>query len=208
MTQSARSKEVSSGYEEIAEWFDANRNKNLMEREYLSIILERTKAGGSVLDLGCGSGEPLAKYFIDHGFRITGVDIAPKMIAICKERFPAQEWMVGDIRYFHLNRKFDVLLAFDSFFHIQPDAQRRMFPLFRDHAAEGALLMFSSGPKEGEVYGTMAGIDFYHASLDTEEYRTLLNSHGFEVLVHKTEDPACGDRTIWLAQKTEKKKEP
>ncbi|MEZ0223628.1 MAG: class I SAM-dependent methyltransferase [Alphaproteobacteria bacterium] len=199
-----KTKEVADGYETIAEWFDANRTKNLMEREYLSIILERAKKHGSVLDLGCGSGEPLAKYFIDHGFSVTGIDIAAKMIAICNERFPAQEWMVGDIRDFHLNRTFDVILAFDSFFHIAPDAQRKMFPLFRDHAADGALLMFTSGPKEGEVYGTMEGIDFYHASLDTEEYRTLLNSHGFEVLVHKIEDPAVGERTVWLAQKTTK----
>lgn len=204
MTEKARSKEVSSGYEEIAEWFDANRTRNLMEREYLSIILERAKARGTVLDLGCGSGEPLAKYFIGHGFKVTGIDIAPKMIGMCKERFPDHTWTVGDIRNFSLNRTFDVILAFDSFFHLQPEAQRKMFPLFRDHAADGALLLFNSGPKHGEVYGTMEGIDFYHASLDTEEYRTLLNSHGFEVLVHKIEDPAVGDRTVWLAQKTTK----
>jgi len=202
MTLAARSKEVSSGYEEIAEWFDANRNKNLMEREYLSIILARAKQGGNVLDLGCGTGEPLAKFFIDNGFHVTGIDIAEKMISICKGRFPAQEWMVGDIRAFNLKRTFDVIIAFDSFFHIDGQAQREMFPLFRDHAAEGALLMLTSGDEEGEVYGNMQGIDFYHASLDAAEYQALFRNHGFNVLLHKTKDPATGERTVWLAQKS------
>jgi SAM-dependent methyltransferase len=198
---SGRSKEVSSGYEEIAEWFDANRVKSLFEREYLSAILARAKAGENVLDLGCGSGEPLAKFFIDKGFRITGIDIAPKMVEMCRKRFPSHEWIAGDLRNVSLRQTFDVILAFDSFFHLDPEAQRRMFPLFRDHAAPRALLLFNTGPSAGEVYGNMQGIDFYHASLDADEYRRLLREHGFDILMHKAEDPDCGGRTVWLAQR-------
>ena len=48
--------------------------------------------------------------------------------------------------------------------------------------------------------GTYQGEPLYHASLDSAEYRALLNAQGFEVLAHVIEDPNCGGRTIWLAQ--------
>jgi hypothetical protein len=92
------------------------------------------------------------------------------------------------------------LLAWDSFFHLCPDDQRRMFAVFRAHAAPFAPLMFTSGTSHGERIGAYAGQALYHASLDPAEYRALLGGHGFEVVAHQVEDPACGRRTIWLAR--------
>ena len=42
-----------------------------------------------------------------------------------------------------------------------------MFPIFRDHAAAGCALMFTSGPSAGEAIGSYQGEPLYHASLDT-----------------------------------------
>jgi hypothetical protein len=75
-----------------------------------------------------------------------------------------------------------------------------MFPIFRDHAAPGAALMFTSGWWHGEAIGGLRGERLYHASLNPEEYRTLLDAHGFSVVSHVVEDPECERRTVWLAQ--------
>jgi hypothetical protein len=91
-------------------------------------------------------------------------------------------------------------LAWDSFFHLTPDDQRRMFPIFAAHAAPGAALMFTSGPSQGEAIGSYRGDPLYHASLDPAEYTSLLNANGFSVVDRAVEDPACGGHTIWLAQ--------
>lgn len=48
-------------YEEIVQWFDGARTKTLMESEYLNLIVKSVPGGGSVLDLGCGTGEPIAQ---------------------------------------------------------------------------------------------------------------------------------------------------
>jgi hypothetical protein len=74
-----------------------------------------------------------------------------------------------------------------------------MFPVFRDHAAPRAALMFTSGPAHGEVIGAFEGEPLYHASLDPDEYRALLMAHGFRVVRHVADDPACNGHTIWLA---------
>jgi ubiquinone/menaquinone biosynthesis C-methylase UbiE len=65
-----RNKEkVYESYEEIVHWFDEARTKTLMESEYLNLIVKSVPAGGSVLDLGCGTGEPIAQFFINIPYR-------------------------------------------------------------------------------------------------------------------------------------------
>ncbi|MBN9262953.1 MAG: SAM-dependent methyltransferase, partial [Hyphomicrobium sp.] len=88
----------------------------------------------------------------------------------------------------------------DSFFHLTVEDQRAMFAIFRAHAAPGAALMFTSGPAHGEAIGSYCGEPLYHASLDADEYTTLLKANGFEVVAHVVEDATCGGRTVWLAQ--------
>lgn len=188
-------------YDEIALWFDANRGKDLMEKPYLDALLEPVGGQGCVLDLGCGTGEPLAAYIIGKGLRVTGVDGAARMVALCRERFPGMEWLHADMRGLALGRQFDAVLAWDSFFHLTQEAQRGMFPVFAAHAKKGARLLFTSGPEAGEVWGHMNGHEVYHASLDTAEFRALLEANGFAVLRHTVNDAQCGGRTVWLAEK-------
>jgi hypothetical protein len=119
---------------------------------------------------------------------------------MCRSRFPEQEWIVSDMRELSLDRRFEGLLAWNSYFHLCPDDQRSIFPIFRMHAAPGAALLFTSGPGHGEAIGTWHGEPLYHGSLDEAEYRSLLAQNGFSVVSHIVEDPSCGQHTLWLAQ--------
>lgn len=105
------------------------------------------------------------------------------------------------MRSLSLGRTFAGILAWDSFFHLQPGDQRRMFRVFRQHAAPDAALMFTSGPREGVAMGTFGGEPLYHASLDAAEYQALLDEAGFDVVSNVFEDPAMGGHTIWLARR-------
>lgn len=193
--------DVCGKYDRIAGWFDSNRGRQLTEREYLDIVAARLPAGASVLDLGCGAGEPLAGFFIRKGFSVTGVDGSPKMIALCRERFPGMSWLEGDMRGLSLGRRFDAVLAWDSFFHLSKEDQRAMFAVFGAHMNPEGLLLFTSGPEEGSRSGTMQGEDFPYSSLDAGEYRRLLAEQGLSVLLHNPDDPACGGHTVWLAER-------
>jgi SAM-dependent methyltransferase len=156
-------------------------------------------AGGAVLDLGCGAGRLVARWLMAQGFRVTGVDAAPEMIALCRGWCPDGDWIVADMRGLALGRRFDGVLAWDSFFHLDREAQRAMFPVFRAHAAPEAALMFTSGPSEGEAIGAYGGEALFHGSLDGAEYRALLAAEGFAVAAQRDKDPGCGGRTVWLA---------
>lgn len=187
-------------YERHARSFDRERGRSLFERGWLDRFRGVAGAGGAILDVGCGSGEPIARALIGAGHNITGIDSAETMIAICRERFPTQSWVVADMRSLALRRRFSGILAWDSFFHLTQADQRAMFAIFAAHAAEGCALMFTSGPRAGEAIGTYQGEALYHASLDPHEYRALLQANGFDVVDHVAEDAACGGHTIWLAR--------
>ncbi len=186
-------------YERHAHAYDEDRGRSLHERSWLDRFLSFVPPGGTILDIGCGMGEPIARYLMESGVNVVGVDAAPSMIALCRTRFPQSEWLVADMRDLALGRRFDGVLAWDSFFHLSMDDQRAMFARFAAHAADGAPLMFTSGPAAGEVIGSYRGEPLYHASLDPAAYRALLVSNGFTERAFVAEDPDCGGHTVWLA---------
>lgn len=188
-------------YQRHADAWSRDRGERLVEKVWLDRFLALLPREAAVLDLGCGSGVPVARYLIERGCRVTGVDAASAMIAMCADWFPEQEWHVADMRTLALSCTFDGIISWDSFFHLSQADQRRMFPIFKRYAASGAALMFTSGPSAGEQMGTLRGEPLYHASLDSAEYRQLLDENGFDVVAHVVEDPECGLHTIWLAKK-------
>jgi SAM-dependent methyltransferase len=187
-------------YQRHATDWDRDRGRDLFEKPWLDRFLALLPTGESVLDIGCGAGEPIARYLIERGCQMTGIDSSPALIGICKDRFPDQEWVIADMRGLSWDRRFDGILAWNSLFHLSPQDQRRMFPVFRRHARAKAALMFTSGRLHGEAIGTFQGEPLYHGSLDGAEYRSLLVQNGFGVVSDAVEDPDCGQHTVWLAQ--------
>jgi SAM-dependent methyltransferase len=193
-------------YERHARAWDADRNRyadpwNDKPWHDRFVVALQDVGAATVLDLGCGSGSPVATYMAERGLQVTGVDSSPTLISLCRERLPNHEWLVGDMRLLKLPRKLDGILAWDSFFHLTPNDQRGMFDVFARHAAPLAVLMFNSGPAYGEGVGAYRGDPLYHASLNPDEYTELLGSIGFEVVAQAVEDwQTGGGRTVWLAR--------
>ena len=105
------------------------------------------------------------------------------------------------MREINLQRQFDVILAWHSFFHLDHDSQRKMCKIFDADIKPRGILAFTSGEEEDEVWSDNGGQQLYHASLSTNEYENLLNENSFTVLLHKVRDPECGEATVWVVQK-------
>jgi len=178
---------------------------SFIERRWLRRLVEGAQSGSQAapraLDLGCGPGVPLAAYLSSKGCEVVGVDGAKNMIDLFRTNLPQATAICADMRGLDLATTFDLILAWDSFFHLSPSDQEGMFPVFARHAAPGARLLFTSGPGEGVAIGEVEGAPVYHSSQTPETYRAWLENAGFRVLSFVPEDPECGLHSVWLAER-------
>lgn len=192
---------VYEAYEKITDWYDLNRAEIPLETQFLNFIITCIPKSASILDIGCGTGNPIAKFFIEKGYKVTGIDGSQKMIALCEKRFPDQRWIEVDMRKLDLNEQFDLLIAWNSFFHLPHEDQRAMFKIFESHVKPNGILAFTTGSKHGEVWSENGGEKIYHASLSQEEYEELLIKHAFRKIIHTIKDPKSSDPCVWIAKK-------
>jgi SAM-dependent methyltransferase len=186
-------------YERHAAGFDRHRGKTLIERAWLDRLCAFVPEGGRILDLGCGAGEPVARYLIEQGYEVTGVDFAEPILDIARRRFPNQRWVHADMRALDLDDRFDGIVGWDSFFHLTMDEQRSLIPRLVQHLKPGGGLLLTVGPSAGEVTGTVEGETVYHASLSRDEYEALFNAAGLALAAYAAEDPDCDYHTILIA---------
>lgn len=188
-------------YERRAGQWDRGRNRQLIEKAWLDRFLARLRPGGRLLELGCGAGEPVGRYFLDQGFELTGLDYAQAMIDIAAARLPQARWLVQDMRALQLDQTFDGVCSWDGFFHLSVAEQRLLLPRLESLVAPGGAVILTVGPAHGEVLGTVAGESVYHASLSPEEYRQRLLGAGFDQIEFVAEDASCGGRSVLLASR-------
>jgi SAM-dependent methyltransferase len=122
-----------------AENFDAiyshrkGRFANLLDRIFRWDMYERYRytlesaepiAGRTFLDVGCGSGRYALEFARRGAKKVTGIDIAPSMIQICKERAQKEgltdrtRFFQGNPLGFHLAEKVDVTVGIGLFDYI------------------------------------------------------------------------------------------
>jgi len=189
-------------YENQAEVWDALRGRSLFEEAWLQRFSRRLPPGGTVLDLGCGAGEPIARWFLDQGFDVTGADFSTSLLNLARSRFPQQEWIEVDMRVLELARTFDGIIAWDSFFHLSAEDQYPVIGRITRHLKLEGVAMLTVGPEAGEVLGTVGGQQIYHASLAIDEYRAVFRSCGMEVIEFVANDPDCAGHSVLIARKT------
>lgn len=173
---------------------------NADERPHLERFAATLPHAAEVLDLGCGSGRPIAEWLIGRGFRLTGVDASPGLIARCRAAFPAHTWRVGDMRGLNLGRRFDGVLAWFSSFHLTAEAQDAMAAVYARHLRPGGVVMFIGGPRRGVAMGAWMGQPLYHDSLEPSEYRAGLEQAGL-IDIEEARLGADGAARVWTARR-------
>jgi SAM-dependent methyltransferase len=128
-----------------------------VEGDVLFYVEEAQKAGGPVLELGCGTGRILIPT-AEAGVEIAGLDRAPSMLAIARTKVarldPAVqrriELVKGDMRDFSLGRRFKlVTIPFRAFLHLLTgEDQRQALRRVRDHLElDGRLILNIFDPR-------------------------------------------------------------
>lgn len=203
MSGAPKPEDVKAVYDRMAVAFNTRRQNSEMEASWIARFVDPLPKGAEVLDLGCGSGEPVARTLLAHGCQVTGVDVSTKMLALAQGQFPQARWVQADMVQLDLGQRFDGIVAWHSIFHLTVAAQRRALPRILDHLKPGGVILMTTGLEEGESHGHVEGDIVYHASLDRAEYAAILEASGFKVLDFVAGDTSCGGANVWLAQRSD-----
>jgi cyclopropane fatty-acyl-phospholipid synthase-like methyltransferase len=177
-------------YDQIAEqWHSSERP--FRHRKYVDMLLQGLPPGDKILDLGCGTGRPIAEYLIRQDFRVLGIDRSAKMLEIAKRIIPEAEFIQGDMLDLELDEQFAAVIAWDSIFHVDRTRHREIFRKLRKLlTADGRLLLSAGGSGEAGCTSEMYGHSFFYSGYEPEETSDLLRSEGFEIVLCEVDDPS------------------
>jgi ubiquinone/menaquinone biosynthesis C-methylase UbiE len=173
---------VRTGYNKMGYLYNEirNREKNYLELDNLTTLLP---ASGHILDAGCGAGEPVAKYLVEHGFQVTGIDVSPRILELAKQQVPEGEFLEGDMTQLTFpDEFFDGVVSLYAIWHISKEKHALVFQNFHRVLKPGGILFFNTGIHEMEGTNNFLGASMYWSSPAPETTLALVKAAGFKIL--------------------------
>jgi cyclopropane fatty-acyl-phospholipid synthase-like methyltransferase len=192
---------MQNSYDFIAEDWHASRT-GFGARKYVDLILGRLTPGAKLLDLGCGTGVPIARYVVENGFRVVGVDQSARMLEIARRVVPEAELIEADMCELNLAEGFAAVIAWDSIFHVARAEHRAIFRKLSGLLDPGGWLLLSAGGSGHEGFTSeMFGHTFFYSGHEPEEVLGLLRAAGFEIDLCEEDDPSSRGHIAVIAKK-------
>lgn len=177
---------VSEGYDEIADVYLAERSPSAAETTALGSFLEPLTQDSTILDAGCGGGEPVLTRLTDHTRQAIGMDLSGGQLERAQRAAPAAALVRGDMATLPIkDDALDAVLAYHSLIHVPGDEHRTVIDEFARVLRPGGRLLVSEGP--GEWQGTNldwldAGVEMQWYIAGAETTRAQLSTAGFDII--------------------------
>ena len=172
-------------YNRIAsQWDEFRKEVYGREQDYLDLLLSDLPNHALVLDLGCGTGRPMAEYVISKGHGVLGIEQAEELIKLAKKRFPDEQWILSPIEQYDFNNDFHAVIIWDSLFHIDRSRHAIILRNVVEKLPGGGKIMLTVGGSAHPAFtDTMFGQAFFYDSNTPEDTNHILRSLGCQILV-------------------------
>ena len=147
-------------------------------------LLERLGDGASVLDVGCGTGVPIARVLAER-YRVTGVDVSGEMVRLARRNVPDGEFVCSDVMSVDFEAGGSVgVVALYSIFHHPREAHGDLFRRIWGWLSPGGLLLCTLSHRSDEAYteDDFFGVTMYWSNYGLSESLETLSEVGFEIL--------------------------
>jgi cyclopropane fatty-acyl-phospholipid synthase-like methyltransferase len=193
---------MTAPYDLIAvRWAQDRADGSFRERLYLDRFAALAAPGAHLLDLGFGSGKPIARYLLDRGFQITGVDASREMLRLGAINCPEAELVSQDILEFQPGQRFGGMIAWDSLFHIAKHRHAALFRSMLQWLEPGCPLLLSLGGSDDEFTDSMYGAEFFYSGYAPATNIALLREAGFDIVVADVDDSSSKGHMAIICRK-------
>ncbi len=133
--------------------------------------------GGTVVDIGCGFGEPVTRTLVEAGLSVWAVDASPTLVAAFQARFPGipvacESAVTSDL----FGRSFDGAAAVGLMFLLSPEDQHQLIERVARALQPGGRFLFSAPHQVCEWNDLLTGRR--SRSLGEMAYREALEAAG------------------------------
>jgi SAM-dependent methyltransferase len=172
-------------YNKIArQWGAARSGFYGRERDYLDAVLSAAPSGSTILDLGCGTGRPMAEHIVSAGRHVLGVDQSESMLDMARERLPSERWVMASMEDYEPSDSYHGALLWDSLFHVRRDAHE---PIVRKVVlglpSGGRFMMTVGGSAHPAFTDVMYGETFFYDSNTPEETERFVLGLGCRLII-------------------------
>ena len=176
---------VREGYDACAPAFNSERVRGTADA--LTPLIVRLPVGARVLDLGCGTGVPVAKA-LSGTCRVVGVDLSRGQLELARVQAPGVDLVMGDMTSCAFAPgSFDAVVSFYAIFHTPRDLHQALFERVHAWLRPGGLLLASLAmTDEGSYTEDFFGVEMYWSNYDMPRYREMIASCGFALLAEGT----------------------
>lgn len=171
-------------YDRIAaDWDRARHTLPPLDRQLFERFLTLLPARSRVLDLGCGSGRPIAELLAAHGMAVTGIDRSEQLLERARAHVPGGAFIRQELEDFRADGQYESVVCWDCLFHIPRAAHRSILREIHRSLPAGALLLLSSGGSEQPPFtDRMFGVEFFYDAHSPDALLDLCGEIGFDVV--------------------------
>ena len=199
---------VAEGYDRIAAEYARLECENQWPRmKWLRKVLARLEPGSSILDLGCGSGDP-ADIEIAKLHQVVGVDISMTQVRLARQNVPQGRFIHGDLSSLHFpNGSFDAVVSFYTLEHLPRKQHGEILQRILGWLRPEGLLLFSyeKGNRKDETVEWL-GAPMFFSLFEPETISGLVRDAGFEVIESDVESQLEQGREVrylWILARRE-----
>ncbi|MFJ3921896.1 class I SAM-dependent methyltransferase [Streptomyces sp. NPDC090022] len=169
--------ELGAGYEEAF----ADLPGQLAALDWLTA---RLPAGARVLDIGSGTGRPVAARLVEAGCAVTGIDVSPTMVELARERVPGARFELADVRTYSAPQGgFDAVCAFFPLLVMSRAEVESALERIAGWLAPGGYFVMATVPGDiRDLEIVWMGHKVTVSSLSADDYLRRLADLGLEVL--------------------------
>lgn len=186
---------VRRGYDQLAEAYLDERSRDESEMELLAEFADHLPSKATVLDAGCGAGDPVTTALASD-FDAVGLDISRRQLELAAENVPDVRILQGDLTALPFaDDVFDGIVAFHSIIHVPLERHGDVYREFGRIVRPGGHALVTAGP--GAWSGTNpdwldAGAEMRWSFPDLDVSLDYLDGGGFEVLREEILDDEVG----------------
>ncbi len=194
-------KTLGTRYDKIASWWHQQHAGSRYGVAQVKRALQFCKRGGAALDVGCGAGGRLVRLMQQHELAVTGIDVSAEMIKLAIENHPQENFFVADICSFETAERFELIVAWDSIFHLPLEQQEPVVGRLCQMLKQGGVLIYTFGDAVGEHDDTWHGDVFHYSSIGINGNLEVLQRHGL-LCKHLELDQWPEDHVYLIATRT------